>query len=73
MAGNIEVCNQVYVCRSRLQTVNDQTKAFYKSEVVGRQNRSVSVGYRMGLTVISYPQSLSTAAWASLCLRSARS
>lgn len=43
MANNIQVGDQVYVCRSRLPTVNDQTKAFYKSEVVARQDRSVSV------------------------------
>lgn len=43
MASNVQVGDQVYVCRSRLPTVNDQTKAFYKSEVTGRQNRSVSV------------------------------
>jgi hypothetical protein len=43
MANNIQIGDQVYVCRSRLPTVNDQTKAFYKSEVTGRQDRSVSV------------------------------
>lgn len=43
MASNIQIGDEVYVCRSRLPTVNDQTKAFYKTQVVGRQDRSVSV------------------------------
>lgn len=43
MASNIQIGDQVYVCRNRLQTVNDQTKAFYRAEVVARQNRSISV------------------------------
>ncbi|MES2914341.1 MAG: hypothetical protein V4753_04385 [Pseudomonadota bacterium] len=48
MANNINIGDEVYVCSSRLPTVNDQTKAFYKSEVTGRQNRSVSVRLRDG-------------------------
>jgi hypothetical protein len=39
MASNIQVGDQVYVCRSRLSTVNDQTKAFFQSEVTDRQDR----------------------------------
>lgn len=43
MAGNIEIGDEVYVCRSRLPPVNDQTKAFYKTVVQDRRGRSVSV------------------------------
>lgn len=43
MAANVNIGDRVYVCRSRLPSVNDQAKAFYRSEVVGRYHRSVSV------------------------------
>lgn len=43
MANDVQIGNQVYVCRSRLPIVNDQTKAFYRSEVMDRQDRSVSI------------------------------
>lgn len=43
MARNIQNGDDVYVCRSRLPTVNDQSKAFFKTTVVARQDRSVSV------------------------------
>ncbi len=43
MARNIQPGEDVYVCRNRLLTVKDDTKAFYKAEVVNRAKRSISV------------------------------
>lgn len=43
MATNINIGDTVYVCRNRLEAVNDQTQAFYRTEVVGRQGRKRSV------------------------------
>lgn len=39
MATNVNVGDHVYVCRSRLDAVNDQTQAFYRTEVVAREGR----------------------------------
>ncbi len=43
MASNINIGDTVYVCRSRLEAVNDQTKAFYRSQVVSQEGRKRSV------------------------------
>lgn len=48
MASNINIGDQVHVCRSRLPSVNDQTKAFYRSNVVARRHRSVRVQLQGG-------------------------
>mgnify|MGYP003571213833 CR=1 FL=1 len=70
MASNIQIGDRVYVCRSRLPSVNDQTKAFYETTVQDRRDRSVSVRlpdgtnsdfvatkfvhHRVGVTVIAF-------------------
>ncbi len=75
MAGNIQIGDDVYVCRSRLPTVNDQTKAFYRTRVLDKHDRSVSVSlpdgtesdfvstkfvhHRVGVAVIAFGDFLS--------------
>lgn len=39
MATNINVGDHIYVCRNRLEAVNDQTQAFYNTQVVESQGR----------------------------------
>lgn len=43
MASNIQVGDNVYVCRNRLPTLPDQGKAFYHSQVMTKEKRSVRV------------------------------
>ena len=77
MAAGIEVGQDVYVCRSRLPNLPDQGKAFYKTKVLERRDRSVSVDTpggiaseflatkfvhrRVGIAVISFGDFLSEA------------
>ncbi len=44
MASNIQIDDQVYVCPNRLPTLPDQGNAFFKGNVVGKQERSVRIG-----------------------------
>ena len=43
MAANIELNDQVYICRNRLPVLPDQGKAFYSTTVMERRNRSVRI------------------------------
>lgn len=77
MAANIDLNDIVYICRNRLPVLPDQGKAFYRTTVMERRNRSVRirlpdataskfvstkyVHHRVGIAVIAFGDFLSEA------------
>jgi len=43
MASNLQIDDDVFVCRSRIPQLEDQGKAFFQTKVLDRQNRSVKI------------------------------